>query len=1031
MNLRLELSTGRIAWTQFSCRVESVQATDPTELVRRPVISLAALFMTAAASVSIQARSRPHRAAATMMSGSRAKGWSRFMFTAAWLAIVLCLTQPTVATSKVDFESEIAPIFSQHCLRCHSPGNKKGDISLATSEDLRHNAYVVSGDPASSYLIELIRGVDGEPPQMPKQGAAVSADQVALIERWISEGASWPQDVIVRERARTDASWWSLQPLLSAPSPETGDRPAQQPENSIDRFVDARLAKHGLTVNPAADRRTLIRRATYDLLGLPPTPEQVEAFVNNPDPAAYEQLIDRLLQSPHYGERWGRHWLDVVRFGESNGYERNFIINDLWPFRDYVISAINSDRPFDQLIREHLAGDVFGKDQPKVEVGSAFLVAGPFDDVGNQDVVQAAQIRANTIDEIIRATGGAFLGLTIGCARCHDHKFDPILQRDYYSWYATFSAVRHGRRVVATAKEKSALAARREPLEARRDQLVQQREALRETILTRALTQSARYEGTWTRERCDPRGTEESFAAVEVNYIRLISEGRRDAPQDDRRFDIDEFEVWSAEDRPRNVALASNGATASGASREIEDFPGAYGPHLAIDGKTGARFLGRAGSLTIKLPAQTLINRVFFSTARGEETPDQPQFQALAEYRIEISQDGTHWIEVANSHDRQPLNEAHRTHRLIKLETTQTEGQQFAELARQLAAVRQDLAQIPELPSVWVGTRAPEDATGPFHVFVGGNPQLPGERVLPTSLGALSTVFPAYELAADEPEGNRRQSLADWIVHPQNPLTPRVLANRLWHYHFGTGIVDTPNDFGYMGTRPTHPELLDWLAKQIHRHSWRLKPLHKLIMMSKTYRQSSEFQAAAAKIDGDARLLWRFPPRRLSAEEIRDTMLSVAGKLDTRMGGPGFRLYEFLQDNVATYKPLDRHGPETYRRAVYHQNARASVLDLMTDFDQPDCAFSAPKRSQTTTPLQALTMLNHSFTIEMARRLAERLQRDVGDDVNHQIIRAFQLCFSRHPTETETSRCAALIEANGMPALCRVLLNTSELIYLH
>ena len=285
-------------------------------------------------------------------------------------------------------------------------------------------------------------------------------------------------------------------------------------------------------------------------------------------------------------------------------------------------------------------------------------------------------------------------------------------------------------------------------------------------------------------------------------------------------------------------------------------------------------------------------------------------------------------------------------------------------------------------------------------------------------------------MGVDSSEAERRVALANWIVHDDNPLTPRVLANRIWHYHFGTGIVATPSDFGFMGDRPSHAALLDWLAAKLVKDQWRIKPLHKAIMMSRTYRQASDYRDDAARIDGDARLLWRFPPRRLSAEEIRDTMLFVSGSLDTTKGGPGFRLYRYLRDNVSTYVPLDNHGVETYRRAVYHQNARAARTDLMTDFDQPDCAFSTPRRAETTTPLQALTTLNHSFTLDMALALADRIQGDAGDNHESQVQQLFALCYGRPPTEKETRACKDLIVQYGLSALCRVLLNTSELIYV-
>ena len=929
-----------------------------------------------------------------------------------------------------DFARDVAPILQQHCVRCHTPGNEKGDLSLATADDLQENGFVVAGDPDASYLVELITSAVDQRPAMPKEAEPLSPAQVATIRRWIADGAQWPAGLQLHEASKADASWWSLQPLATTAPPPDRDVPGDWTQNPIDRWVFAKLAENGLAPNAPADRRTLIRRATYDLIGLPPTPEEVAAFAGDDDPQAYERLIDRLLASPQYGQRWARHWLDVVRFGESNGFERNVIIDDLWPFRDYVIASLNEDKPFDQFIREHLAGDVFGAGQPAVEIGTAFLVAGPYDDVGNQDAVQAAQIRANTIDEMIRATSEAFLGLTVGCARCHDHKFDPILQRDYYSLYATFAAVRHGSRVLATDQQRAAHAARLQPLQSRRNALVQQRDAVRAAVTQRVQQRAAEYEKRWQREPVDRQGTEERFAAVQTQYVRLVSEGQDVNPENTSSFGIDELEAWSAEPSPRNVALAANGGVASGPSRTIKDFPGAYGPQLAIDGQTGRRFLAVGGQLTIQFARPTRIDRVSFSSARGETTPEHNKFAFVGEYRIEVSEDGRNWTEVANSHDRRPVSEKHRAKRLWDLEVAAEERALLAEIDQQLAALDGQIAAVPPLPTAWIGSRVAEDAAGPFHVFLGGSPQQLGDAVVPASLSVLKDAAAEYALQPDAAESTRRQALADWIVHRQNPLTPRVSANRLWHYHFGTGIVDTPSDFGYMGGRPTHPELLDWLAVQLHQHDWRLKPMHKLIMMSQTYRQSARFRPEAAKIDGDARLLWRFPPRRLSAEELRDTLLIISGKLDASMGGPGFRLYEFMQDNVCTYVPLDQHGPETFRRAIYHQNARASVVDLMTDFDQPDCAFATPRRAETTTPLQALTMLNHSFTTDMAACLADRLQREAGQDPRDQILRAYELCYARQPSDEETAACTELVQSHGLAALCRVLWNTSELIHV-
>ncbi|PQO41323.1 DUF1553 domain-containing protein [Blastopirellula marina] len=932
-------------------------------------------------------------------------------------------------TKPVNFEQEIAPLLSQRCVSCHSPNIKKGELSLATPDDLLNNGFVVPGDPAGSYLLEVVVPADDQPAAMPKSGEPLTKAEVDLLQRWVAEGAVWPKDVVLREASKADRSWWSLQPIAEVAPPEVADAPAEWRENPIDRFVWSQLAEAGLKPNGPADRRTLIRRATYDLTGLPPTPEEVAAFVADDSPDAYPQLIERLLASPRYGERWGRHWLDVIRFGESRGFERNQIITNLWPFRDYVIRSINEDKPFDQFIREHLAGDAIAPNTPDVEIGAAFLVAGPYDDVGNQDPAQAAQIRANTIDEIIRASSEAFLGLTVGCARCHDHKFDAITQRDYYALYATFAGVKHGERAVATKGQRTQRDKQLKDLQEQQKQLTSQQTDITNFALARGEAKQEHYDKIWSRPAISRQSTEERFAPVTAKLVRLEVEGQERNPNSNNGYGVDEFEVWTADENSQNVALASAGATAAGESRQAGDFDGAYSAALTIDGKFGARWLAAGPQLTITLAEPQLIDRIVFSSDRPGAVRDNNVANFVSEYKILVSTDGETWTEVANSHDRQPVSDAHRRKRILAAELTEDDQAASKEITQQLDKVNRAISRIPPLPVWWVGNR--DAAQGPFHLFIGGSPQRPGETVTPCSLSGLSESAPVYELPADSAESQRRLKLADWIVDPANPLPQRVLANRIWQHHFGAGIVATPNDFGYMGGAPSHPELLEYLAAELVDNDWHLKPLHRQIMLSQAYRQSSEHRADAAKLDGDARLLWRYPPRRLSAEEVRDSVLQIAGKLNLEMGGPGFRLYQYLQDNVATYVPLDEHDASTYRRAVYHHNARAARTDLMTEFDSPDCAFSTPRRDETTTPLQALTMLNHDFTLDMAQFLAERLQQEAGDDPQEQVKRAYALCYGRSPSEAETKSCVALATEHGLPALCRALLNTSELIYLH
>ncbi|CAN5238626.1 PSD1 and planctomycete cytochrome C domain-containing protein [soil metagenome] len=750
-----------------------------------------------------------------------------------WTSIVAVIAMSTGVAKAVDFEKEIAPLLERRCLRCHLPGNAKGKVSLATAADLLTREHVVPGKPDDSTLLDLVTPDGDKKPQMPKEGKALTESEVKLLREWIKDGAKWPKTFVIKEKSKADKSWWSLQPLTKVSPPAPPGLPEAWAKNPIDRFVFAKLAGQGLTPSMPANPRHLIRRVTFDLTGLPPTAEAVEAFAADPSEDAYSKLIDKLLQSPAYGEQWGRHWLDVIRFGESNGFERNVIIPNAWPFRDYVINSFNDDKPFDRLVREHLAGDRLDPGNTAVEVGTGFLVAGPYDNVVNQDAVQAAVIRANTLDDIVRATGEAFLGMTVGCARCHHHKFDPISQQDYHRFAATFAGVYHGERLIGAEKlkkEQAALTARRKPL------------------------------------------------------------------SDERK---------------------------------------------SLKAATGAK--------------------------------EKVRLEAI--------------------------------------------NKEVAEIDRRLEAISKE--------ALWIGQfRA---AAGPFNVYAGGDPQKKGEAVALASPAFLSDVFKGYELADSATEAERRLAMAEWIVTPANPLTPRVLANRLWAWHFGTGIVETPSDFGSMGMPPSHPELLDWLAHRLHEEKWHLKPIHKQIVMSQTYRQASAYRADMAARDSGSRLLWRFPPRRLSGEEVRDSMLSVSGQLDPKRGGPGFRLFKYVQDNVATYIPLDTPGPETYRRAVYHHNARAARVDILTDFDCPDPAFAAPRRASTTTPLQALTLFNHQFTLDMALALAERSK---ADTLPGAIDRVYSLAYGRSPTASERSDAVTFVTSHGLRAYCRAILNSNEFLFV-
>jgi mono/diheme cytochrome c family protein len=937
--------------------------------------------------------------------------------------------------TQVDFERDIRPLLHARCIECHGADKQNSGLRLDHKAGaLKGGAggvVIVPGNSAASELIRRVTSSD-KAEMMPPTGARLTAREIMLLKTWIDAGAKWPDEKTIAEARRADENWWSLQPLASVEPPMPKGIPGDWANSPIDRFIFAKLAERNLQPNPPADRRALIRRVSYDLTGLPPSPEEVEAFVNDNDPQAYEKLIDRLLASPRYGEQWGRHWLDVARYGESKGFEQNHIINNLWPYRDYVIRSFNEDKPFNRFIVEQLAGDVVGRGDPAVEVGTAFLVCGPYDAVGNQDEAQKQIIRANTLDDMITATSNAFLGLTVNCARCHHHKFDPIPTEDYYRMRAAFEGVTHGERVLATPEAKAQYATAARPLETRRTGLTKEKAELEKSIAQRAKEKAAQIT-SYPLAKVTRHFNEHRFAPVSARYLKFKMLAHSENPKSAVNARLDEFEVFSP--AGRNIALASSGARATGVTaRRAEDLAGAdaYGVELVNDGKFGERwFVGNPAELILTFPRVETIERILFSHDRTA-SPNDPGAGLgpfVAEYEVSISLDGKTWRPVADSTERPPLNEAHLIERFSRAVMTDVERQTLKTLEGELAGINRELKAITPLPLVWAGTfEQPKEIT---YIHKGGDPLRRGAEVVPSSLAVLERALKPFVLPATASEGERRLALAQWIASDENPLTARVLANRIWHYHFGTGLVDTPSDFGYLGGKPTHPELLDWLARQLRSHGWRVKALHREILLSRTYRQSSGYREAAARSDGGARLLWRFPPRRLDAEEIRDTLLAVSGKLDLRMGGPGFRLYRYLEDNVATFVPLDQHGPETYRRAVYHQNSRSSLIDGLTDFDLPDNASAAPNRIHTTSPLQALTMLNHSFTLVMADALVERVNREATQNDVVRLRRAFALAFQRPLTAEEERVALALIAGHGWRAFARALLNANELLYVN
>ncbi|SKA79941.1 Planctomycete cytochrome C [Prosthecobacter debontii] len=894
----------------------------------------------------------------------------------------------------VDFIHQVRPILEQHCYSCHGPEKQKSGLRFdIKSEALRggdsHAPNIHIGKAAESPLIHFITTQD-EDTRMPPKGERLSAEEIALLTRWIDEGAAWPDGVDVAQ-AVDKRDHWAFKPI-------------QPLSGSLDSFVETKLKEKQLSLSQEADKRSLIRRLYLVLHGLQPTPEEVESFIADNDPKAYENLVDRLLASPRYGERWARHWLDVIAFGETHGFEVNTPRPNAWPYRDYVIEAFNKDTPYPQFILEQLAGDTVGKDAATgFIVANAALLPGQI----GKDEESKAKARQDELNDMVSITGGAFLGLTLHCARCHDHKFDPVSQTDYYSLQAIFAGVRHGERPLKSAD-------------------AQKHEEDHATLLLRLAKATHRLlkfeppalSGT-QRTPVHPHRNLERFAPVTTQKLRFTVS----ATSDNNRYEpcLDELEIYSTSGQ--NIALASLGAKASASGSWSSDRhrlehvnDGLYGNSRSWISKTKG-----GGWVQIEFPQATLIEGIAWGRDRLDEFKDR----LPVSYRIEVAQPDGSWLKVADSTDRQtyPGSKA-------KLAMPQPENVEASVIAEwhdargELNALETRLSSSKTGPMVYAGRF---EQPSPIFKLNRGDVTQPKEEVVPAAVSAIGSPM---KLAGDLPEQKRRVALAQWLADPANPLPARVLVNRLWQHHFGEGIVATPNDFGRNGAMPTHPELLSGLAAEFIRSGWSIKHMQKLIVMSRTWRQSSAPNEAGLAADAQTRLLWRYPPRRVEAEVVRDGMLEVAGTLDLKMGGPGFSVFAPNSNYVRVYDPRAEFGPEEWRRMIYMTKVRMAQDATFGSFDCPDAGQGQPKRPRSTTAIQALSLFNSGFVNQQAELFAQRLQKEAGNDLTRQIERAFALTAQRSPAPDEAQVCATLAREHGLPAVCRVLLNTNEFLFV-
>ena len=907
------------------------------------------------------------------------------------------------------------------------------------------------------------------PPKKPLTDAEKS-----ILRRWIESGAKWGQDPIDPYRITTETragyDWWSLRKVVSPPLPEVSeaDRAWVAGGNSIDPFVVSRLRQEELSPSPPADRRTLIRRVTFDLTGLPPTPAEIAAFETDQDPRAYEKVVERLLASPHYGERWARHWLDIVRFGESQGFERDRLRTNSWPYRDWVIQSLNTDLPYDEFARLQIAGDVLRPGDASALFATGFLVAGAYDEVGQtqQSAAMRAVVRQDELEDIIGTTGQTFLGLTVNCARCHDHKFDPIRQSEYYRFAAALAGVRHGEKKYQTAEmreELEWLTKRRAVIDRgiagiegpARERLLAERTAnspvpptpvarwdfegdpldrlgdLHATLRGGAKIEKGRLildgRGAYASTKPSPRPLTARTLEAWVELSRLDQRGGGVIgvqTMDGNLFDAIVF----GERDPGCWMAGSNGfARWQSFQAPAETEPGLV--HVSIvysdDGTITAYRNGAPYGKPYKSKELMRLTegnwQVLLGLRHGTAaTPDR-----LLAGSIETAQLFDRALtpeEVAASAGRRDI----LTPSQLAAAMSSTDRETHGRLTAERRSLDERTKSLRETSVYCVAPRPPETT----HVLLRGNPGSLGDLVTAGGIASLGLPGSEFALAADATDADRRRKLAEWITSPDNPLFARVIVNRLWQYHFGRGLVASSNDFGFNGGHPTHPELLDWLASELIRQKWSLKAIHRLIVHSATYRQSSAVRTEAMNRDADNRFHWRHTPQRLEAETLRDTMLAVSGELNARVGGPPFQDFKTFTFNSQFYETIDPVGPEFHRRTIYRAWIRSARSPLLDVFDCPDPSTTAPRRPVTTTPVQSLALLNNSFVLRMSDNFATLAEKTHPGDRAAQVAEISRRAYGREPRPTEIERATAFISQHALSAYCRAVFNSNEFLYV-
>ncbi len=852
-------------------------------------------------------------------------------------ALSFILAPLPAAEKPVSFAKDIQPVLENSCLKCHGSAIQLSKFDLRTRESAMKGGEkgpaIVPGKPEESKLYRLVAGL--EKPAMPMDGK-LTPEQVAAFKQWIAQGAPWDgavaaeskdaasQLAALEELKITDEmrKYWAFQRPVRPPIPANGER------NPVDAFLVKAMSERGLNPSPPAEKRTLVRRAYLDLTGIPPTPAEVSEFVNDKSLRSWENLIDRLLASPSYGERWGRHWLDVARYADSNGYEHDFNRPNAWRYRDYVIRSFNKDTPYNLFLQEQIAGDEMDWVTEDSLIATGFLRS--YAKVGFREA-DNPQFRYEYLDDMIATVGRGVIGLTVQCARCHNHKFDPIAQKDYYKMQASFYGYVEVDHPLTSPEEAEAYNKAVEEVDAK----------------VKAL-------------KADLKEIDEQYRAI------LLPEKYKKFPEN----------IQEAINTPEEKRTPGQVLLANQIIRTVNVSPG------EIERIMKPEDLARKKGLNAEIAALEKTRPAPIPVAMGVTdgdfrfTPDGPGDEPAPGKGIKRQTGGSFLFKGPGRYEPQP----------------------------NYFLYRGDLE-----------SRGSKMQPGFVTVATIGNPPVE----VPPSNGKTS---------------GRRRALAEWLGSQDNPLTARVFVNRIWHHHFGRGIVSTLDNFGKMGELPTHPELLDWLSTEFMNRGWSVKQMHRLLMTSKAYKQSSQegSEENLAK-DPDNKYLWRFRIQRLDAEIVRDAVLAVSGGLNRTMGGPA--VFPKIQREVLASMKLgiwevEEDGPKVWRRSVYVYRKRGLPFPMFEVFDLPDQNVSCGRRNVSTVPTQALTLLNNEFVLRQAKLFADRIAETAGTDRGKQIDLAYELALARGPSAQERELAESFLSKQPLSDFTHVLLNLNEFLYM-